>query len=224
MRGVFTTYLGWFGGDPSHLHPYTPLEYSQRLVRLSGGLLKLLNSAEISFEEEDPQWSLHCTQAILRYASSELFDFNEVSDSTILSRARQLLLASLRSLASREVSANGRNYFMTYANELEGKTVVQPGPKQVQEVVKQLGAIEILKLLPLRLKSELCEEVTMTVCPLSSPLAPLLRLLPRSPIGSQTSKERCLSWSHVAWLMFRKFLTLRSIPKTFKPPLLQTSW
>lgn len=133
------------------------------MIRLAGGVLKLFESAEIAYEENDAQWSLHCTQAIIRFTSSDRFDFDTLNDSTLVPRARQLMLASLRSLASREVSANGRNYYLTYAREVEGKLVVKPGPKQVHEVVKQLGAVEILKLLPLRLRSELCEDATMKV-------------------------------------------------------------
>jgi hypothetical protein len=179
------------------------------MIRLAGGVLKLLESAEIAYEENDAQWALHCAQAILRFTSSELFDLNEINDSTLVSRARQLMLASLRSLASREVSANGRNYYLTYAREVEGKLVVKPGPKQVHEVVKQLGAVEILKLLPLRLRSELCEEVTMKVrFSLSSPLAlihPFLSI--RLLIDSLISSEQSPSLSPVAWLMLRRSLT-----------------
>jgi hypothetical protein len=210
VRGVFTTYLGWFGGDPSHLHPYTPLEYSRRLIRLSGGVLKLLDSADVALEENDPQWALHCSQAILRFTAASS---GEVSDEDS-DRARLLMLASLRSLASREISANGRNYFLTYASEVEGTIVVKPGPKQVQEVVKQLGAVEILKLLPLRLRSELCEDVTMKVCP-----SPCSSFLPspfstRCPIASRISSARSPSSCLVVSLMSRKFPSLPLTPTT----------
>lgn len=40
---------------------------------------------------------------------------------------------------------------------------MKPGPKQVREVVKQLGAVQILKLLPLRLRAERCQDVDMKV-------------------------------------------------------------
>lgn len=170
VRGVFNTYLGWFGGDPSDLHPHSPPEYSQRLIQLSGGVKNLLKSAEIAFEENDPQWSLHCSQAILRWWNSNNLNSNNNNnnnnnefDESIYSNAYQLTISSLRSLATREISANGRNYYLTYARELEGTINIKPGPKQVREVVKQLGAIQTLKLLPLRLRAEQCEDVEMKV-------------------------------------------------------------
>jgi hypothetical protein len=113
----------------------------------------------------------------------------------VISRAQELMVASLRSLASREVSANGRNYLLTYAREVEGKLVVKPGPKQVQEVVKQLGAVEILKLLPLRLRSELCEEVTRKV-------SSSLFSLPSPPTFSLSSHPHCSSLISFLFLFF----------------------
>ena len=154
VRGVFNSYIGWFGGDPAQLHPLSPQEYAERMQRLAGGADGLLLAAKCAFADGDSQWCLNCSQAIMRANSGKVEVVND---------ARQLALQSLRALASNQVSANGRNYYLTYARELEGSLTLKPSSGQVTSVVKHIGAVEVIKSLTIRLNAESCIDVICKV-------------------------------------------------------------
>lgn len=153
VRGVFNSYIGWFGGDPAHLHPLAPPDHASRLQRLAGGAGQLLATAETAMGEEDPQWALVCAQSVLRAGSA---------DAHTSSRAKEVAVAALQSLAEGQVSANGRNYYLTYAMELGGLLNLAPSANVMTGVLRGLGAVEVLKLLPTRINPAACADAEMT--------------------------------------------------------------
>jgi alkyl sulfatase BDS1-like metallo-beta-lactamase superfamily hydrolase len=167
VRGVFNTYLGndnmkfyllvkvyylgWFGGDPADLHPHSSVETAKRMIRLAGGEDNLLSSAREAVNGGDAQWGLVCAQSVLRVSNS-----NEI--------ARGLILECLYALAEREISANGRNYYLTYALEISGAVKsLQPSVINRNSVIASLNGVEIINMLPIRLNSEKCENVEQKV-------------------------------------------------------------
>lgn len=153
VRGVFNQYLGWFGGDPAGLHPLPPPEYAKRMQKLAGGGLRLLDTSREALADNDPQWALHCAQAVLRAN-------DEGAAASLHEQAKNVAIEALEALAATQVSANGRNYYLTYAREMEGSLKPRPSPRQVEAACREMGAVEILLMLPLRLKEEDCRELT----------------------------------------------------------------
>ena len=56
VKAVYQRYLGWFDGNPAHLHPHPPVEAARRYVDYMGGAEAVLARARESFDEGDYRW------------------------------------------------------------------------------------------------------------------------------------------------------------------------
>ena len=104
VREIYAAYLGWFDGNPTHLHPLAPHIRSQKMLELMGGKDRTEAAARMAFEKHEDQWCL------------ELCDlcYEAEPDAAIL----RLKAAALDRLAEEETSANGRHYYKACAKEL----------------------------------------------------------------------------------------------------------
>ncbi len=91
MRGIFDSYLGWFGGDAADLSPLSRRERAERLVALAGGSEKLRDRATAALDGSDPRWALELAGHLI-----VLGEFTDV--------ARRVRASALRSLAASETS------------------------------------------------------------------------------------------------------------------------
>ncbi len=55
-KAVYQRYLGWFDGNPAHLHPHPPVEAAKRYVEFMGGSSAVLDKARGCFERGDYRW------------------------------------------------------------------------------------------------------------------------------------------------------------------------
>lgn len=104
VRSIFTGYLGWFDGNPTRLHPLSPGERAERMVRLAGGAGALRAEAAAALESGDAQWCAELTD--------HLIELDPEDDAAMVLRAR-----AWRALGEEEISANGRNYYLTSAQQ-----------------------------------------------------------------------------------------------------------
>ena len=104
VREIYAAYLGWFDGNPTHLHPLAPHIRSQKMLELMGGKDRTEAAARMAFEKHEDQGCL------------ELCDlcYEAEPDAAIL----RLKAAALDRLAEEETSANGRHYYKACAKEL----------------------------------------------------------------------------------------------------------
>ena len=153
---MFNQYLGWFGGDPAYIHPHTPKDKAQRMVQLAGGTKNLMSHGQEALRNNDAQWALECAQSVLRVLADSPSD-------QCFTDARKLAVECLQQLAAGQVSANGRNYYLTYALELDGSLTLVPSKTQREGVLRQLSGADILKLLPIRINPAKCEDVHQSV-------------------------------------------------------------
>ncbi len=65
VKGVFTTYMGWFSGKASELHPLERVEKSKNLVDLAGGIESLVEKMRLAYGEGKYQWTLELAEAVL---------------------------------------------------------------------------------------------------------------------------------------------------------------
>lgn len=106
VRAIYTAYLGWFDGNPTHLHPLSPETRSKKMTALIGDEQLILTAANKAIEEKDYQWCLELCDLILSGGG----DF--------LKEALQLKASALEKIAEYETSANGRHYYIACAKEL----------------------------------------------------------------------------------------------------------
>lgn len=111
VRSIFTGYLGWFNGNPTQLFSLPPAEEAKRMVDLAGGEPALREAAVKALKEGDAQWAAELCDHLLA------LDPNDVS-------IRSLKADALEFLAQNLITATGRNYYLTVAQELR-----KPVPK-----------------------------------------------------------------------------------------------
>jgi alkyl sulfatase BDS1-like metallo-beta-lactamase superfamily hydrolase len=107
VRSIFNGYLGWFSGNPTDLSPLPPDQQADRMCRLAGGIESLRHHAKVAAKEHDHQWLLTLTDHLLQLTPDD-------------QEARELRIDALKALGAQQTSANGRNYYLTQALELEG--------------------------------------------------------------------------------------------------------
>lgn len=107
VRAIYTGLLGWFDGNPTTLNPMEPKLKSQKMAELAGGTQKLTEQMVSALDKKDFQWAL---------ALSDHLKWLDDGDRQL---ARTVKIKALRGLGAREYNAPNRNYYLSYANELE---------------------------------------------------------------------------------------------------------
>ncbi len=107
VRAIYAGLLGWFDGNPTTLNPMEPKLKARKVAELAGGTQKLTEQMVSALEKNDYQWAL------------ELSDHVKWRDDGDRQLARKVKIKALRALGAREYNAPNRNYYLSYANELE---------------------------------------------------------------------------------------------------------
>ena len=105
VRSIYSGYLGWFDGNPTHLNPLPPVDRARRTVAQMGGETAVAAAVEAALHSGDTQWALELTDLLLALDPEH----------TELRRAKA---RGLMTLARQEMSANGRHYYLACAHEL----------------------------------------------------------------------------------------------------------
>lgn len=108
-RAIYSGMLGWFDGNPKNLNPLSNPELAKKMAVLAGGSQQLLNQLQLAVSTQEFQWALEL--------ANHLIYLPEVDSQQVI-RAQ---ISSLRALAAQEYNAPNRNYYFSYANELENK-------------------------------------------------------------------------------------------------------
>ena len=97
--------MGWFDGNPTNLFSLPPREEAAKMARLAGGADVLARQARKALENGEAQW---CAQLC-----DHLIALNPDA-----SEAKLLKADALTGLAENTLTATGRNYYLTVAQEL----------------------------------------------------------------------------------------------------------
>jgi uncharacterized sulfatase len=100
VRSIVVGHLGWFDGNATNLFRLAPAEEAKRMVELAGGEEALLAKAKVAAASGDHQWAAQLLDHLLAL-DPENKDL------------RKLKGEALVALADTQISANGRNYYMT---------------------------------------------------------------------------------------------------------------
>ena len=105
VRSIFAGTLGWFDGNPTTLFSLPLKEEAQRMAALAGGPDKLAEAAAQALADQDYQWTAQLCDHLIALASD--------ADEPKLMKA-----TALEGLAEKLLTATGRNYYLTCAQEL----------------------------------------------------------------------------------------------------------
>lgn len=105
VRSVYSGLLGWFDGNATNLFPLSASERAKRIAKLAGGVEHISESAQKALKEGDAQWAAELADHLLA------LDDNDRS-------AKLLKADALTVLGEQQTSANGRNYYLTQAQQL----------------------------------------------------------------------------------------------------------
>jgi alkyl sulfatase BDS1-like metallo-beta-lactamase superfamily hydrolase len=105
VRAIFDGYLGWFDGNPTHLFSLPPAEEAKRMAKLAGGEAALREAAAAALKDGDAQWCAELCDHLLALHPKD-------------QAVRNLKADALEHLAENLLTATGRNYYLTVAQEL----------------------------------------------------------------------------------------------------------
>ena len=105
VRSIFAGTLGWFDGNPTTLFSLPIKGEAERMATLAGGTDKLEAATALALETQDYQWAAQL--------SDHLIALNPGAANPKLMKA-----AALEGLAENLLTATGRNYYFTVAQEL----------------------------------------------------------------------------------------------------------
>jgi len=155
-KAVYQRYLGWFDGNPAHLHPLPPTDAARRYVDYMGGADEVLRKARESFERADYRWV------------AEVVNHVVFADPTN-TEARHLQADTLEQLGYQAESGPWRDFYLSGAQELrDGLLGIGGGSTASPDVVQAMTTEMLFDYLAVRLNGpeaagrtvELAVEVT----------------------------------------------------------------
>jgi len=105
VRSIFAGTLGWFDGNPTTLFSLPVKEEAQRMATLAGGRDKLEIAATQALENKDYQWAAQLSDHLIALDPEA-------------KEAKRMKATALEGLAETLLTATGRNYYLTCAQEL----------------------------------------------------------------------------------------------------------
>jgi alkyl sulfatase BDS1-like metallo-beta-lactamase superfamily hydrolase len=113
-KAVYQRYLGWFDGNPAHLHPHPPVEAASRYVDFMGGADAVLEKARVSFADGDYRWVVEVVNHVV---------FADPGND----EARNLQADALEQLGYQSESGPWRDFYLTGAMELRSNGTLLKG-------------------------------------------------------------------------------------------------
>ncbi|XP_039272271.1 linear primary-alkylsulfatase-like [Styela clava] len=175
VKGVFANYIGWFSGDPKDLHPMTQKDRASRMARLVAyGQTRKTTAVEVMLQEaqishmnshnhylltgkhilSDDKWALELADVVLEIGSL---------DANLTQVARQIKVSALRAIGVEQISANGRNYYLTYAMEVEYNITIQRTKAARAFVINDSPVYRVLDMLCAKVRGLHCQHNNYTV-------------------------------------------------------------
>ena len=138
-KAVYQRYLGWFDGNPGHLHRHPPVEAARRYVDCMGGADEVLRRARASFDEGDYRWVAEVVGHVV-FADPEHV------------AARALQADAFEQLGYQAESAPWRDFYLTGAQELRhGHPGSNPGHGPSPETVAAISPEQLVDAFGVRL-------------------------------------------------------------------------
>lgn len=142
VKSIYTKYLGWYDGNPLHLHLLPDEIGAARYVEYMGGADAILQRASADLRRGEFRWVAEVTGRLLFAEPDNL-------------RARELAAQALEQMGFQAQSATWRNAFLLGAHELlQGKPTATRNPAATLAALPEPA---LLELLGTRIDFERCE-------------------------------------------------------------------
>lgn len=105
VRSVYNRYLGWYDGNPAHLHPLPPAQSGANYVKMMGGADSVISKAREYLDRGEYRWVAQVLDHVV---------FTDPSNQ----EARQLSADAMEQLGYQSESATWRNAYLSGASEL----------------------------------------------------------------------------------------------------------
>jgi alkyl sulfatase BDS1-like metallo-beta-lactamase superfamily hydrolase len=152
-KAVYQRYIGWFDGNPAHLHPHPPVEAATRYVEFMGGAASVLEQAQRSYDRGDYRWVVEVVNHVV---------FAEPDNAA----ARYLQADALEQLGYQSESGPWRDFYLTGAMELRSNGTVLKGLSGNalgSGIVRSMTPELLLDLLGVRLNGPRAGDFTIEV-------------------------------------------------------------
>ncbi len=106
VRSIYFHYAGWFDGNPTNLFPLSSALEAKNMIALAGGEKKIMKHLAHALQEGNYQWGLQLADYLLQTEYKK-------------SKVTEAKIKLLRALALQQKNAPARNYYLSYAHELE---------------------------------------------------------------------------------------------------------
>lgn len=106
-KAVYNYYLGWFDGNPAHLHMLTPVESARKYVEYMGGAEAVLQRARKDYAAGQYRWVAQVLDHVI---------FADPGNTA----ARELAADALEQLGYQAESGPWRNFYLSGARDLRG--------------------------------------------------------------------------------------------------------
>ncbi|MFW9082516.1 alkyl/aryl-sulfatase [Pseudomonas sp. P2757] len=127
VKAIYQLYLGAYDGNPANLNPLAPKDAAKRYVALMGGTAKVVQAAQVAYDNGDYRWVAELlNQAVL--------------DAPDDKSAKELLARAYEQMGYQAESATWRNSYLTAADELRN------GPPS--QGVRRSDLLELMKQTP----------------------------------------------------------------------------
>jgi alkyl sulfatase BDS1-like metallo-beta-lactamase superfamily hydrolase len=105
VRAIYTDYVGWFDGNATNLFPLSIRERAAAILDLAGGETPVLTKARAAFDQKNFQLAAELVDYVLAVHAQ--------NRDAITLKAQALI-----ELGERQISANGRNFYLSSAQYL----------------------------------------------------------------------------------------------------------
>ncbi len=152
VKATYDLYLGWFDGNPAHLHELPPVEASTKYVELMGGADQVLAAAQEAYDNGDYRWVAQLVNHVV-FADPDNTD------------AKLLQAAALEQLGYQAESGPWRNFYLTGAEELRNGIDSSAGAtfKGGLEVLSVIELEELFDFLAIHLNASRAEGKTIVL-------------------------------------------------------------
>ncbi|MDM0025446.1 alkyl/aryl-sulfatase [Variovorax saccharolyticus] len=150
VKSIVQHYLGWYDGNPAHLHTLPPEQSAPLYVEYMGGAKALLERARKDFERGEHRWVAEVTNHVV-FAQPDNAE------------ARTLCADALEQLGYAAESATWRNAFLLGAQELRHGVPKIRRRNVSRDLVSVLPLELLLDYFAVRLQAEKAEGVEMQV-------------------------------------------------------------
>lgn len=150
VKATYDLYLGWFDGNPAHLHELTPVDSSTKYVELMGGADQVLAAAQDAYDNGEYRWVAQLVNHVV-FADPDNTD------------AKLLQAAALEQLGYQAESGPWRNFYLSGAEELRNGIDQNAGAtfKGGLEVLSVIELEELLDFLAIHINASRAEGKTI---------------------------------------------------------------